>query len=70
MDLREIGFDGANWIWLAQDRVQWLAFHEHSNEPLGSMQGREYLDHLSDNIPRTLLLQRIRKFKRLKGTYR
>jgi hypothetical protein len=23
MDLREIGIDGANWIWLAQDRVQW-----------------------------------------------
>jgi hypothetical protein len=22
MDLREIGFDGANWIQLAQDRVQ------------------------------------------------
>jgi hypothetical protein len=26
MDLREIGIDGANWIQLAQDRVQWLAF--------------------------------------------
>jgi hypothetical protein len=26
MDLREIGIDGANWIRLAQDRVQWLAF--------------------------------------------
>jgi hypothetical protein len=26
MDLREIGVDGANWIQLAQDRVQWLAF--------------------------------------------
>jgi hypothetical protein len=25
MDLREIGIDGANWIWLAQDRVQWWA---------------------------------------------
>jgi hypothetical protein len=25
MDLREIGIDGANWIQLAQDRVQWLA---------------------------------------------
>jgi hypothetical protein len=22
MDLGEIGIDGANWIWLAQDRVQ------------------------------------------------
>jgi hypothetical protein len=26
MDLREIGNDGANWIQLAQDRVQWQAF--------------------------------------------
>jgi hypothetical protein len=26
IDLREIGIDGANWIWLAQDRVQWQAF--------------------------------------------
>jgi hypothetical protein len=26
MDLVEIGIDGANWIQLAQDRVQWRAF--------------------------------------------
>jgi hypothetical protein len=26
MDLREIGTDGANWIRLAQDRVQWRTF--------------------------------------------
>jgi hypothetical protein len=26
LDLREIGIDGANWIRLAQDRVQWWAF--------------------------------------------
>jgi hypothetical protein len=25
-DLREIGIDGANWIRLAQDRVQWRTF--------------------------------------------
>jgi hypothetical protein len=25
MDLREIGIDGANWIRLVQDRVQWRA---------------------------------------------
>jgi hypothetical protein len=23
MDLKEIGIDGVNWIWLAQDRVWW-----------------------------------------------
>jgi hypothetical protein len=26
MDLRDIGIDGANWIQLASDRVQWRAF--------------------------------------------
>jgi hypothetical protein len=26
MNLREIGIDGTNWIWLAQGRVQWQAF--------------------------------------------
>jgi hypothetical protein len=26
MDLREIGINGANWIWLALDRVQWRTF--------------------------------------------
>jgi hypothetical protein len=26
MDFREIGIDGANWIQLAQDRVQWRAY--------------------------------------------
>jgi hypothetical protein len=26
IDLREIGIDGANWIQLAQDMVQWRAF--------------------------------------------
>jgi hypothetical protein len=25
MDLREIGIDGAKWIQLAEDRVQWRA---------------------------------------------
>jgi hypothetical protein len=26
LDLREIGINGANWIQLAQDRIQWWAF--------------------------------------------
>jgi len=26
MDLGGKGIDGVNWIWLAQDRVQWQAF--------------------------------------------
>jgi hypothetical protein len=25
IDLRETGINGANWIWLARDRVQWQA---------------------------------------------
>jgi len=25
MDVKQIGIDGANWIWLAQDSVQWRA---------------------------------------------
>jgi hypothetical protein len=37
MDIREIGIDGANWIQLAQDRVQWPGFCEHGNEPSGSI---------------------------------
>jgi hypothetical protein len=26
LDLREIGIDGANWIQIAQDRVEWWTF--------------------------------------------
>jgi hypothetical protein len=26
LDLKEIGIDGVNWIQMAQNRVQWLAF--------------------------------------------
>jgi hypothetical protein len=35
--LREIGIDGAKWIRLAQDRVQWRPFCEHGNEPSDSI---------------------------------
>jgi hypothetical protein len=28
MDVREIGIEGANWIQLAQDRVQWRALSD------------------------------------------
>jgi hypothetical protein len=28
LDLRETGIDGANWIQLAQDRVQWLTNYQ------------------------------------------
>jgi hypothetical protein len=51
MDLGEIGIDGANWIRLAQDRVQWSGFCEHSNEPSGSIRRRDIFDNLSDSQP-------------------
>jgi hypothetical protein len=37
LDLREIGIDGANWIRLAQDRIQWRTFVNTVIEPSGSM---------------------------------
>jgi hypothetical protein len=49
MDLREIGIDGANWIRLAQDRVQWRAFVNtvmNLRVPYGS---GIFFDELSDN---------------------
>jgi hypothetical protein len=36
MGLRDVGIDGANWIRVAHDRVQWRAF-VNSNEPSGSL---------------------------------
>jgi hypothetical protein len=41
MDLREIGWDGTDWIDLAQDRDQWS---EHGNEPSGSIKCWEFLE--------------------------
>jgi hypothetical protein len=40
MDLREVGWEGVDWMHLAQDRDQWRDF----NEPSGSITGREFLD--------------------------
>jgi hypothetical protein len=37
MDLREIGWDGMDWIELAQDRDQWRALVKHGDEPSGSL---------------------------------
>jgi hypothetical protein len=48
MDYREIGIDGANWIQLAQDMVQWRAC-EHGNESPGSIRKRDIFDKLSDS---------------------
>jgi hypothetical protein len=40
MDLREIGWDGINWIDLAQD----MGSCEHGNEPTGSTKCWEVLE--------------------------
>jgi hypothetical protein len=41
MDLREIGIDEVNWIWLAPDRGPVVGFCEHGNEPLGSIRKQD-----------------------------
>jgi hypothetical protein len=43
MYLREIGWEGVDWIHLAQDTDQWQTC-KHDNEPLGSTKVREFLD--------------------------
>jgi hypothetical protein len=46
MELREIGIDGANWIRLAQNRVQWRVF---VSTVIGFHKERRLLvDNLSD----------------------
>jgi hypothetical protein len=41
MDLRETGFDGTNWIRLAQ-KSPVVGFCEHGNEPSGSIKKADY----------------------------
>jgi hypothetical protein len=43
MDLREIGWDGRDWIDRAHDRDQWKVFGEHGDEPSGSIKCYEVL---------------------------
>jgi hypothetical protein len=45
MDLREIGIDGANWILLAQDRVQKWAFVN----TVMNLRVTDVFNNLSDN---------------------
>jgi hypothetical protein len=45
MDLREIGWDGVDWMDMAQDRDQWSSC-EHGIEPLGSIKCWEVLECL------------------------
>jgi hypothetical protein len=45
MDLREIGWDGVDWIDVAQDRDQWRAL-VNTIEPSGSIKCWEVLEWL------------------------
>jgi hypothetical protein len=49
MDLREIGIYGANWIQMAQDRVQWRAFVNTVMTFGFHKESRIFFDKLSDN---------------------
>jgi transposase len=48
MDLRDIGIDGANWIRLDQDRVQWRAF-VNTVMKFWVPYRKDFFDKLSDN---------------------
>jgi hypothetical protein len=43
MDLKEIGWEGVDWMHMAQDKDQWCALVK-SNELSGSINGSEILD--------------------------
>jgi len=48
MDLREIGWEGVDWLHLAQNKDQQQAVVNMVNEPSGSIKSWEFLDYLSD----------------------
>jgi hypothetical protein len=48
MDLRGIGWEGEDWIFMAKDRDQWQTC-EHGNELLDFIKGVKF-DWLSDSI--------------------
>jgi hypothetical protein len=48
MDLRETGIDRANWIRLAQDRVQWRAFLNTVMKLWVPQRKQDIFDKLSD----------------------
>jgi hypothetical protein len=51
LDLKEIGIDGANWIQLAQNRVQWRAFVNTVMNIRVTYRKQDFFDKLSDNQP-------------------
>jgi hypothetical protein len=47
VDLREIGWEDVDWIYLSHDRLV-AGYYEHGNETTGSINVREFLDWLGD----------------------
>jgi hypothetical protein len=45
MNIRNIGWEGVDWIHLAQDKDHW---REYCNKPSGSINGGEFPGQLSD----------------------
>jgi len=48
INLKEIRWEGVDWMHLAQDRDQAVGPCEHDNEPSGSIKSGEFLDQLND----------------------
>jgi hypothetical protein len=44
MEIQEVGWEGMDWIDMAQDRDRWRALCECGNEPSGSIKRGEFLD--------------------------
>jgi hypothetical protein len=49
MDLRKIGIDGVNWIWLARGRVQWRTFVNTVMNLGFHKESRIFFDKLGDS---------------------
>jgi hypothetical protein len=43
MDLREVGWEGVDWMRLAEVQNQWGGSCEHSNEPSGFIKVKNFL---------------------------
>ncbi|KAJ4451951.1 hypothetical protein ANN_03435 [Periplaneta americana] len=52
MDLREVGYDGRDWINLAQDRDQWQAYVRTANEPPCSLKASKFIPRQLSNMGR------------------
>jgi len=48
-DIKGTGWQGVNWINLAQSWVHMANFCGHDDEPSGSIQSGEFLEYLSEN---------------------